>query len=137
MAITAKEIRIDDFEFTYELLDFHFHIPPGDHGQGFLCLRLQEWLNISLVFPYGKRLTVSHINSETDILFCGLIQDARLEHKDQYYELFIRLSTASIILDREKKIRSFQNIDMTYMQVLSDMLSETEHAGHIMDGGCA
>lgn len=133
MAITAKEVQIKELSFPYELLDFNMKLSPNAHGSAYLKLRLREWINVAQELPYDSKLEICCTSDgQEKTLFYGIVNDAELSRKDQYYELFIRLVTASVRLDREKKIRAFQDTDMTYGQVLDTALSDTKRAGMVL-----
>lgn len=58
----------------------------------------------------------------TEILFSGIIKEGKVYSENGLYYVELELVTASDLLDRERRQRSFQNIHMTYEQAVRQIL---------------
>ncbi|OOM07381.1 phage late control D family protein [Clostridium saccharobutylicum] len=58
------------------------------------------------------------------ILFSGIVQNIRTSNVDGIYYLEIQALTVSFELDIKEKSRSFQNLDMTYDELIAIILSD-------------
>lgn len=56
-------------------------------------------------------------------LFAGVIQEAELVYVGEYWRLHVRLQSGTILLDREKRSRSFQEVEQTFSQVAERVVS--------------
>ena len=57
-------------------------------------------------------------------IFEGIILDTKVKEEGKFYEVEINGISASYLFDIEKKKRSFQNVSMTYAQVIKEVIGE-------------
>lgn len=81
----------------------------------------------------GKPLGIAALDGA--ILFNGIIQDIGFCEESGYGILTGSLRSGSTLLDTEIKSRSFQDISMTYKDVIEKVLKDTYHAGAVFASG--
>jgi len=77
--------------------------------------------NFSIIYEDGRT---------SKLLFSGIPVDIKIRYEGQAYVSLI-LSSRSILMDHEKKTRSFQKKDKTYKTLFRDLVKE--HGGDILD----
>ena len=86
---------------------------------------------------YHRIVKLLKLNDEGYIdeipLFSGIIENYNLIKKGIYFEIEINIVSATILLDIQEKSRSFQNINMTYSQIIRNVLEDTERANLIFN----
>lgn len=80
----------------------------------------------------GSSVTVSAAeengNKAVLPIFCGFIKDVEICQEGNGYKAAIEAVSPTELMDLEKKSRSFQNVDMTYQELVGCVLSDTENA---------
>lgn len=76
----------------------------------------------------GKTISVFQKGNGNEPLFIGVIEKIFCRKENQLLIVEIRGIDATIKLDRQKKQRSFQKIEMTYRQVVQKVLNDYEGA---------
>lgn len=69
---------------------------------------------------YGDKIVV--LNEDGKILFYGLLEKVKLNIENKYMEAEITGCSHTVLLDGERRRRSFQNTKMTYQQLLGSVL---------------
>lgn len=67
------------------------------------------------------------INNDNKILFNGIVERSELEIENCYVVVTILGLSRTVLLDRNLKRRSFQNTNMTYMQIINKIVSNYEN----------
>ncbi len=68
-------------------------------------------------------------------IFSGLIKEMHVSEVNGYFELESELVSSTYLLDTQRKSRSFQQTGMTYEEIISKVLQETEGADFNMESG--
>lgn len=94
-------------------------IIPEDAGMDYFAGKLE-----------GADFTVTDTDSQerNPLLFAGYIKTAQLYHEGNEYLAEIEAISATELLDREKKSRSFQDIHMTYQELVRAVLEDSPDA---------
>lgn len=86
---------------------------------------------------YHRIVKLLKLNEDGNIddtpLFSGIIQDYSVIKNGIYFEIEINIVSATILLDIEEKSRSFQNINMTYKDIIKVVLGDVERANLIFN----
>lgn len=71
-------------------------------------------------------VTMSELDDESSdiILLVGIIGELSIYQDGAFYCFKIKLYSATLLMDLEKKSRSFQNADMTYKELISKILAD-------------
>ncbi len=107
------------------ILDFSMKEYPGEHSRAVVegIAELTEDGRWAFEGDVGRTAVEIYAKGQKTPVYSGIIQE--IESKDENGLHLIRLSLASgsILLDLEKKNRSYQDINMSYGQVISQALS--------------
>lgn len=89
------------------------------------CLKILERL-------VGSSLQIDEIldgeDSRYSRLFSGIVKNASLVNADGFLTIMILGISHSDILDRERRSRSFQNINRTYNDIIQNVISDSKNA---------
>lgn len=66
---------------------------------------------------------------EEEILFSGIITQHKIIHESRFYTIELEVESETKIFDREKKTQTYQNKDMTYSELLKELL-ETDYPNY-------
>ena len=122
--ITSGEIRIETVIPIEGLLELSMDMKKNSHAvislKGFVPQESGE-----------KALFGSMENADLKVwtgdklLFRGLIREVQVTHEGEGYQIFIQGISSTILIDYEKKNRTFQNTDSTYQEVMREVLKDT------------
>lgn len=136
MAVTATHERIQlrgSIEFI-KILDISIHACGNQHGsmcvKGYLnpdsaqqdSYQGMEGQVISLFAPKGKSENTLHP------IFSGVVYSCNIHRENELFFAVLHLTGVTSVLDLMPRSRSFQDITMTYRQVVEDVLKDTPNA---------
>lgn len=104
---------------------------PGEHGKLELTADLGD---SNMDFPIhetgsGQRITLfGKKDNRNDIIFSGIITNLSVESMGKNYHVKITAMTHSYLMDIKKKSRSFQDISMTYGDLIQQIVQEYANA---------
>lgn len=113
----------------YEILkieDIKISCKPNEHGYLYLrCL-----IDDSIKFKYSieastedKIILYEELEgNKRSILFTGIIESVRTTNENEVYYLEIEAASSSSILDKQEKTRSFQDSQMSYDDLIKEVL---------------
>ncbi|WP_353846077.1 late control protein D [Clostridium sp. ZBS15] len=128
-----KLLHVEDIEITYT---------PNEHGKLYLNCLLDDSINFkySIEASTKDEITIyeekedENNNSEVDInnvdisksvvIFNGIVENIKTTNKDGLYYIEIEGISKSSELDMKEKSRSFQNINMTYDELIKIILND-------------
>ncbi|MFW6287593.1 MAG: contractile injection system protein, VgrG/Pvc8 family, partial [bacterium] len=73
------------------------------------------------------KIIVTYDGDDTKILFKGIIENYKLYNKDQKYKLEINARSYSVLMERERRSRIYQNKNTSYKDICSKLTAENEH----------
>ena len=127
--IAAHDLRMSGPFTIQKIRRFSMEAPLGDHARASLSGLVYEEIGDSEVESPLRGQTVSiFTGDDPQPLFSGLIQDAILTQANEAYNLELQLISGTYLLDTRKKSRSFQDIQMTYTDVVNQTLEDTPGA---------
>ena len=110
--ITIRNVTIDACYNDHAYMTIEGIIPPADK---------EPYLSESLE---DKKLTLICMGEdEAKTIFCGVILDTKLRHAGGSYAIEIKAVSHSYLLDIAKESKSYQDIAMTYHQVIGSDLA--------------
>ncbi len=127
MAVVYLEsLDLQGFSTEIRIMNYKLENHPGKHPIATItaeCKEQMDWNSFSKDLPTQEiRIIERHHNS---ILFSGLIEEVSLIGNGlDYYCYEIVLVGLSDYLDKKKKCRSFQNVSMTYQDIISYLANE-------------
>ncbi len=131
-AITAGTIRIESGPAMQDILELVMR--KNSHGRIRIKGTVPESVGLSPAMETLENglLVVSVPEGEgRKMIFCGRIHSLRIEQMGNGYMAVVEGVTATVLLDREEKCRSFQNVDMTCRELVRTVLADTPGAAVI------
>ena len=114
---THHNLKIKSEIGLKKILDIQMSIKKNHHGRlevvGIPDKEIQEYLNTPLIDKDFILLTKDEQDKE-EIVFSGIIEKIEQQKEKGIDKVKLQVVTKSIILDRQEKSRSFQNINQTY-----------------------
>ena len=108
-----------------QILDFSMKEYPGEHSQAILegTARLTPDDHWEFEGMIGRQAVEIYADEWEWPIYSGIIQEAEAREENGVHRVRLSLASGSILLDMEKKNRSFQDAAMTYGQVISQTLA--------------
>lgn len=136
MAVTATYERIQirgSIEFT-KILDISMHGRGNQHGS--MCVKGYLDSNSAQQESYqdleGQVFTLyapKGISENTlHPIFSGVVRSCNIHRENELFFAVLHLVGVTLVLDLTPRSRSFQDITMTYRQVVEDVLKDTPNA---------
>lgn len=131
--ITVDKLKIYTQLPILQLLSFQGKIEQNQHGTCCFTFRLNDGMKIDELRLFFKESVVEihELNKEQMIerpLFCGFIDDIKVEKSGGIFSAIVKTVTSSIKLDRKQKMRSFQNGEMTYRDIIEKVMKDYHNA---------
>jgi hypothetical protein len=126
-------------ECPYQILkidDIKIQCKPNEHGYLNMKCLIDDTINFNYAIKAStedKICIYEEIDNDEDeksIIFNGLIQSVRTTNVNGVYYLEIDAVTSSFMLDIEEKSRSFQDTEMTYYDVIEEILKYYNGLGY-------
>lgn len=133
--VSGNGISLETTVPAHTLLELYIEFKENDHGRGRIeVLILEEYHEKALNSIFcGNKIMV--LGKENKVLFVGLIEKVEFQIENKFIKATIYCVSTSVLMDRKKKRRSFQNPQMTYMQVINSIISEYEDSSLIWQTG--
>lgn len=134
-AISVSSIKIIGIQGLINILDFNFIIERNRHAEALLVGYLLDEECLKYLYGAIENKLVSIVNAEENesILFTGFIKDIRISRDEGGELVEVHLISQSYVLDQEKKSRSFQDISLTYKEIIYTVLEGYKKAGVIFN----
>lgn len=133
MPVSYETMRLETLEGKYRITAYQMEISPNQHGYSYITA-VPEHTNNREIREERLAGKKARVVSEETILFHGIVKNVNIREEDGYREIKMTLITGTWILDQERKSRSFQNIHMTYHEVVKKVLADTPYSGVLF--GC-
>lgn len=134
--LTYDEIQIKG-DFTVNSLEsLEIEMKPNHHG----IMKLSGIIDNSVKFTeLENNIENAEIRLEERTeqipIFAGVVSAAKIKEKNEFYYMEFAVVTGTSKLDIEKKSRSFQDVNMTYADVVRTVLKDTAGAKAIFAVG--
>lgn len=137
----VHKLRIKSPYKLIKIVDIKIENKPNKHGYLYLKCLIDESINFDSVIKasaedeicvYEEKDTkdketvdINEVNEGNSIrLFYGIVQKVKTTNVNSVYYLEIQALTSSSKLDIKKKSRSFQNVKMTYEDLIKEILED-------------
>ncbi|WP_077611740.1 contractile injection system protein, VgrG/Pvc8 family [Clostridium sp. Marseille-P2415] len=131
MDYTYKEFTISlEMELT-NIYDLIIMEEINQHAHLTLNGICQEERFNQLVSQLDEKKKVIVKDQNQHLIFCGLITDLHLEERMQVCYFYLEALTVTYHMDMIKRKRVFQNLDMTYQEVIGTILKEYPNSSFI------
>jgi len=124
--VTLEHLIITPYELI-TILDINFERDINEHAKFRAKAIVPEEVKDEYIFNSNFGKVVELIQSkdgEDKTLFTGLLSKIRIETEGELYILYIEVISHSYLLDIKVKRRSFQDINMTYFNLVTQVSSE-------------
>lgn len=122
MAYAADQIVINGVQLKH-LEKLEITNEAGEHGGLCLCGYLEETGGEETLYGF-KEQDVIRVLAGGKLLFSGIVTKAEISGLAGTVKLSVEAKTRSILLDRRKKSRSFQDTSMTYGGLVKTILAD-------------
>lgn len=122
--VIDNEIRIAGAFALETLLDFTMDIVPNCHGKAMIKGIFTDVEEIKRLQQTAQRHEIAiYSHADDKLIFGGVLTHAEWKYESGLYTAVMEVITASIELDIKKESASFQNINMTYEEILKKSFS--------------
>lgn len=121
MAYDVSRLKLEGIRIQ-KLNDCRISQETGGHGELFLHAYIEEDVFEELESLQPIRLYVSGKQEQT--IFCGVLTDFIEKSVGGFKEIWLEAKSYTYLMDIKKRSRTFQDITMTYMQLLASVLNE-------------
>lgn len=131
-AIAQGMLRVECEIPIEDISRFHLQLTKSQHAVVELVGMIREEIGTSLIWRKleGSPISVFEAdekgNKKNPILFSGMLKKVEIKHEGSGYEVTITAVSQTERLDYEKKSRSFQDIHMTYKEIVQMILADTK-----------
>lgn len=122
--ITTGDIKVQSQYKIERLLDMELDIREGNHGKLTLRGRLADGTSTSVTRGTIKVTVGSDGGSDGETLFQGDILESYIFVENGVKQIILSAETSDGKMDRKKRSRSFQDVTMTYDQIMRNILTE-------------
>ena len=124
--ILSENIQIEPFPMV-QLLELSINHQLNDHSY-FTCLGIiSEEDQVTYVSrmnqPTEITVTKREVDGEIVTFFGGQVLDIQIHNRKNVYYLELKAASSTILLDIQERRRSFQQTDLTYEQLLQQVIS--------------
>ena len=127
MAYSLDDIFIDSIFEAKDIYDVNFKVKPNTHPILAVECSVKESQNIESIVRnlHDKNLTIFiYIGEQKKDLFTGIVKDCKLVCNNKINTLKMKVMGFSVMLDKEKHTRIFQDKELTYKEVLNHTMSK-------------
>ena len=128
MAYSPYDIFIESIFEVKDIYNVSFKIEPNTHPVLAVECLVKENQNIESIVRnlYEKNLTLfTYIGEQRKGLFTGIVKDCKLVYNNKINTLKIKVVGFSVMLDKEKHTRIFQDEELTYREILNYVMPDT------------
>lgn len=127
--IKVKLVSKNNIDFNIlDVLEFNMEIKKNSHATAKLKGYIPEEAGSSIIF---QQLEGGTVLVENPPVYCGIVHTAKVVKEGDGYKIHIEAISSSVLLDYKKNYRSFQNPDMTYKNLVQNVIAEAEDANFI------
>lgn len=127
MAYSLDDIFIDSIFEAKDIYDVNFKVKPNTHPILMVECSVKENQNIESIVRnlHDKNLTIFiYIGEQKKDLFTGIVKDCKLVCNNKINTLKMKVMGFSVVLDKEKHTRIFQDGELTYKEILNYVMPE-------------
>lgn len=125
MQITYENITITPYKIQHlEQLTITHQL--GEHSHMLLTAMLEQQVAEDLVMGSGieESISVYANNLPQPLVFCGIVADVKIHHEGGVYYLSIEAFSSTILMDVQKRTRSFQDKTAKYRDIFSILMGD-------------
>lgn len=129
--VKGNDIDLETTVPVKSILQLDVEFRENDHGKGRIeVLVSKEYHQMVLNSTFcGDKITI--IGKGTYILFSGLVEKIEFQIENTFMKAIIYCVSNTILMDRKVKRRSFQDAQMTYMQIINRIMQEYDNSSFV------
>lgn len=122
--ITLDKIKVKFKYSLKKLYQLEISVKPNCHAFVTIKGELEETFDFCILNNLAfEKISIVEIEQEYPI-FYGIVKDITLIEQNNNYIVQINAVSYTILLDRERKSKSYQNLNFTYNDIFMDILKE-------------
>lgn len=130
--ITYDRIRVEGALGIQKILALQLHITANEHATAIIEGAYDSVEELLRWQTSGEMQEIKIlIEGEKSPLFCGYLKEAKCHCEASYHTAKLTIVSATILLDRQKLSASYQNVTMTYEDVVLKTIQSTQKAACI------
>lgn len=134
----ACQIRVNPFEFI-EIIEYRAFKKENEHGlvtvTGFIQNDLENtYVEMALQEVWAQVVAFDETGEDT-ILFTGIVTDLSVRTENDVKTLSVEIRSGTYLMDQMQHIRTYQDIALTYKDVLKSFTDEYMNSGIILTKG--
>lgn len=112
------------------------HRSTNQHGRLEIRGIIDSQVEVEEKCFYGTAIElVMLLEKKEKLIFKGVVQEIEVFHNGKYKEMELLALTGTCLLDEEKKSRSFQEVGMTYGEVIKTLIKDIPDSAVICTEG--
>lgn len=132
MNLTYEKIMVSSIFALQSIAYLKITAKPNTHSALYLKGTIEQSMGMAILKEkiYGTKIQVSSPELSADALpiYTGIIQSATITEQNGWHQIEINALSGSCLLDEKKQTRSFQEVQMTYKDVVETILLNVPHA---------
>jgi len=129
--IVLKELKLKEISETYLIKDMTIDQGVNEHAHLHLLLQIEEKQLLNRELACGSPLILTTNRDGGKALFCGIIDKTTSYWSDHVLYGEIEAYSYTILLDRKKRNRSFQQESMSFGELFSYILNSYPESAYI------
>lgn len=126
-ALTQGELQIQSVIPVMDIQHFHMEFRRNTHAS-FQAEGIVSEEDGDADILRSLTDTFVKVNADNRLLFAGMIEEVRMTQEGRGYHLTLKGVSATEQLDYRRKCRSFQDVSMTYREIMEQILADTPGA---------
>lgn len=114
---------------------FSMNIMAGCHANAQFTIQIEKSFALEKLKEEIAESPTGIVAADGTVLFNGILQNISFREQSGFAILNGKLLSGSSLLDAEIKSRSFQDVSMTYQNVIEKVLKDTSEAGAVFAAG--
>lgn len=121
---TSSEIAVREISGITKILQYEMHNEMSVHPTAKLICEVNQTFRLEQLADVDRQIHIERMDTGENI-FTGYVEDASLEERQPgYFVLELMLIGTSIVLDKENRYCSYQQVSQTHQKLIENILSK-------------
>ena len=121
---TSSEIAVREISGITKILQYEMHNEMSVHPTAKLICEVNQAFRLEQLADVDRKIHIERRDTGEN-LFTGYVEDASLEERQLgYFVLELMLIGTSILLDKENRYCSYQQVSQTHQKLIENILSK-------------
>jgi hypothetical protein len=132
----AELLEINGFDFI-DIQEFYSELLPNKHGKAIIGGTIRGDKKEEYLSSGGKvtQIIAKTYEGNSIVLFCGIITSCNIKSNGDVHYMTLGLMTQSILMDGKEHIRTFQNAEVSYRDIIDIIIESYNNSAYIMTSG--